>query len=226
MSLKKQLRRLEQRLFPGRVHARHRRQWELRWSRHDFDAPWLDRGVSKEIIEAVDSGFFPAGADALDIGCGTGEVSAWLAMRGYSVLGIDFSAAAIALARERRGESAGRLEFRLLDIVTGAPTDRTFAVLLDRGCFHSVIAAQRAAYARHLASVAAPGAHFLLFIAAFRGWTGLPHREEREFHDRIIDDTFASSFDIVRSAETTLFRDGARESLASDGGLVYWMIRR
>lgn len=50
-----------------------------------------------------------AGLDAIELGCGTAYVSAWLARRGARVVGIDNSAAQLATARLLR--PGGRLHF-------------------------------------------------------------------------------------------------------------------
>jgi len=44
-----------------------------------------------------------AGKDAIELGCGTAYVSAWLARRGARVVGIDNSAAQLATARHITG---------------------------------------------------------------------------------------------------------------------------
>lgn len=41
----------------------------------------------------------------LDIGCGAGDLSLWLASKGYEVLGIDYVPKAIELARKKAKES-------------------------------------------------------------------------------------------------------------------------
>jgi len=46
------------------------------------------------------------GLDVLDLGCGTGRLSRWLAERGARVEGVDFSAKALALARAQGGHVA------------------------------------------------------------------------------------------------------------------------
>jgi SAM-dependent methyltransferase len=53
-----------------------------------------------------------AGMDAIELGCGTAYVSAWMARRGARVVGIDNSAAQLATARRLQREHA--LEFPLI----------------------------------------------------------------------------------------------------------------
>ena len=53
-----------------------------------------------------------AGQDAIELGCGTAYVSAWLARRGARVVGVDSSQAQLATARRLQQEH--RLEFPLL----------------------------------------------------------------------------------------------------------------
>jgi len=53
-----------------------------------------------------------AGQDAIELGCGTAYVSAWLARRGARVVGIDNSAAQLATARRLQREHG--LEFGLI----------------------------------------------------------------------------------------------------------------
>jgi SAM-dependent methyltransferase len=52
------------------------------------------------------------GADAIELGCGTAYVSAWMARRGARVVGIDNSAAQLATARRMQQEH--RLDFPLI----------------------------------------------------------------------------------------------------------------
>lgn len=73
-----------------------------------------------------------AGMELLEVGCGTGQITGWLAeqVRPGRVLAVDFSPAMLEQARARGVEA----EFRLLDICTEAPVDRRFDAAL---CFHS-----------------------------------------------------------------------------------------
>ncbi|OBK96788.1 SAM-dependent methyltransferase [Mycobacterium asiaticum] len=60
---------------------------------------------------------------ALDIACGQGTGSVWLASRGFDVWGIDVSAVAIDQARElaRRNQVGDRCRFGVVDLDQGLP---------------------------------------------------------------------------------------------------------
>jgi SAM-dependent methyltransferase len=145
-----------------------RRYWEREWAQDDYAPPWLGRGVSREVAAALDEGWLERGARALDIGCGQGEIAAWLAEHGLPVLGIDIAESALARARARYGEHAGRLEFRRADICAAALAPRHFAALVDRGCFHQLSDENLRAYAKNVARASTPDARLLLFVKAFR----------------------------------------------------------
>jgi SAM-dependent methyltransferase len=68
-----------------------------------WDVPESDLGMLPEDL---------AGKDAIELGCGTAYVSAWLARRGALVVGIDNSAAQLATARRLQQQHG--LEFPLL----------------------------------------------------------------------------------------------------------------
>jgi len=81
---------------------------ERRWARGEpvwgiFSVPESDVGVLPDDL---------AGKDAIELGCGTAYVSAWLARRGARVVGIDNSEAQLATARRLQREHA--LDFPLL----------------------------------------------------------------------------------------------------------------
>ena len=68
-------------------------------------------------------GEFPTCGRALDLACGSGEFSVWLARRGVDVVGVDISPTAIAQARELAAASgvSDRSRFEVVDLDTGLP---------------------------------------------------------------------------------------------------------
>ena len=130
--------------------------------------PW-DTGVSPpELVETVEgAGAMPPGR-ALDLGCGTGTNSIFLAQHGWQTVGVDITAPAIARAREKArkaGQMSGAVRFirgdvtRLERLPIGAPC----SLLLDLGCLHGLPEDRRADYAAGVAHFAAPGALYLLY---------------------------------------------------------------
>jgi SAM-dependent methyltransferase len=75
----------------------------------------------------------------LDVGCGTGELSLFLARRGHDVLGIDLSPLAIRQAREKarwRRIDARFLVWDAMDLPRLGTAGFTFRTVVDSAMFH------------------------------------------------------------------------------------------
>ena len=124
--------------------------------------PW-DSGVSPpDLVSFVQS--HPAGR-SLDLGCGTGTNTVYLAQKGWDATGVDFVPRAVDAARKKA--SAAGVSARLLvgDVtrLTELGIGDGYDLLLDLGCFHSIPDERRDAYVRGASAVAAPGSTLLLF---------------------------------------------------------------
>lgn len=68
--------------------------------------PWDSHPIARNLQDLVegtaDSRPLPAGS-ALDLGCGTGDTSIYLAQHGWKVTGVDFAPRALAKARAKAG---------------------------------------------------------------------------------------------------------------------------
>lgn len=78
----------------------------------------------------------------LDVGCGTGDNSRWLASLStvQSVTAIDFSPDAIGICKERGGEE-GKLDFLVQDVLVLSEVEsfqNSFDSLLDSAVFHCI----------------------------------------------------------------------------------------
>jgi 2-polyprenyl-3-methyl-5-hydroxy-6-metoxy-1,4-benzoquinol methylase len=110
----------------------------------------------------------PAGSRALDLGCGIGRWSRWLARRGLAVTGVDHAPTMIAEAR-RRSEAAGlaaACEFRVATL-PGLDLGRSFDLVLAVTVLQHILEPEGlesalSAVARHLA----PGGRAVLLEAA------------------------------------------------------------
>ncbi|HEX2059983.1 MAG TPA: class I SAM-dependent methyltransferase [Thermoanaerobaculia bacterium] len=98
---------------------------------------------------------------ALDVGCGAGVFSVWLAEQGMDVTGIDLFEEAIAMARARAASHDVRVEFVAGDLFAYAP-GKTFELVHDSGCLHSLVGGNVAAYKQQLLRWLAPNADYIL----------------------------------------------------------------
>lgn len=94
----------------------------------------------------------PKNGRALELGCGTGEISQWLTTRGYSVVGVDISESALEEARSRSGDAG--IDFRCLD-VTQSPGWRsgTFELVIDNWFLHCIVGDDRKRLLQNIASL-------------------------------------------------------------------------
>lgn len=103
-----------------------------------------------------------SGGRALDLGCGEGGDSIWLAEHGWTVVGVDVSHTALARGREAAAEHGvvGHVEFVQHDLTTGFP-DGSFDLV--SACFlHSPVEMDRSAILRRAAAAVAPGGALLI----------------------------------------------------------------
>ncbi|HLW03199.1 MAG TPA: class I SAM-dependent methyltransferase [Ktedonobacterales bacterium] len=138
--------------------------------------PW-DTGISPpELMQVIEGEqALPAGK-ALDLGCGTGTNSIYLAQHGWDVSGVDFTARALERASEKAARSGVMVKFFRGDVTRlgDLPLRGPFDLLFDLGCFHSLSPQGRVAYAQDVASLSRPGTLLLLYAFVphkFRGRT-------------------------------------------------------
>jgi cyclopropane fatty-acyl-phospholipid synthase-like methyltransferase len=131
-------------------------------------APWDTDQVPGELRALVDGADALAPGRALDIGCGTGTQSVYLATNGWEVTAIDAVEQPLRRARDRAAAAGADVAWLKADVAQLAELGlaRGFALFFDRGCFHGLNDRQRDAYAAAVGELAAPGATLLLMAFA------------------------------------------------------------
>lgn len=144
-----------------------RSRWDGRYQQHD--TPWITGYPSTELIRVLDEMGAPAGP-ILEVGCGTGDNSLYLASRGLEVTGVDISGTAIAVARSessRRGLDCRFIEADVLAIDADDHYDR-YAFIFDRGFFHCLAEPDGRRWAFRAAQFLRPGGQMLLLSGSDR----------------------------------------------------------
>jgi SAM-dependent methyltransferase len=110
---------------------------------------------------------------ALDLGCGAGRNTRYLAQHGWEVIGIDMLGPAIDKARSQAVDTAAKARFLQGDVTRLADLDigDGFSLIVDSGCYYGISGDQRDSYAAGVTRVAAPGA--LLLMAGFTKIPGI-----------------------------------------------------
>jgi len=131
------------------------------------DLPWHRPEPPPLLVEALASRGTPG--TALDVGCGAGTYSIWLARQGYRVTGVDFMPQAVAMLNEQASQLGLDVRAVQADVLTyeaPQPCD----VILDVGCLHSLGRDRHAAYKARLLRWLAPGGDYILVHCGCRGW--------------------------------------------------------
>ena len=143
---------------PGDTHGRLR----ARAARSEF-AVLLDRAI-------------PGDARVLELGCGTGQMSLFLATAGRFVVGADLTRASLELAEAaRRRYGVDRALFVETDLRAPGLRARAFDVVYSSGVLHHT-PDPRASFAA-MARLCRPGG--ILVLGLYNAWARLPHRFRR-----------------------------------------------
>ncbi|OBH58939.1 class I SAM-dependent methyltransferase [Mycobacterium sp. E2479] len=127
--------------------------------------PWNIGEPQPELAALVAAGKFRS--DVLDAGCGFAELSLTLADQGYTVVGVDLTPTAIAVAtKSARERGLSTASFVQADITSFSGHDGRFSTVVDSTLFHSLPVEGRDGYLKSVHRAAAPGASFFVLVFA------------------------------------------------------------
>ena len=131
------------------------------------DLPWHGNDPPSLLVKALD--LRDTAGTALDLGCGAGTYSLYMARRGYRVTAVDFMPQAVEMLRQRAAHEALEIDAVRADI-TDWNCDTQFNVVLDVGCLHTHHTVNRKRYKQQLLKWLAPGGDFILLHFGSRGF--------------------------------------------------------
>ena len=145
-----------------------RARWNRRWTEERAQP---SPAPSELLVAAVD-GLAPG--SALDLACGAGRNAVWLARRGWRVTAVDFSEAALRMARALASDEGVAVEWIEADAVAWAPPARAF----DLVCvlYLQLPPVERRSALAHAAAAVRPGGTLLVvghdLLNLTEGWAG------------------------------------------------------
>ncbi len=111
--------------------------------------PWEIDGPQSEIVHLVEHGEIRS--PVLDVGCGTGENTLYLAEIGFEVVGIDIVPTAVEKALSKAKERSSAPSFLVWDALDLQRLGRRFNTVIDSGFFHVLPDKKRPVFVKGLA---------------------------------------------------------------------------
>jgi SAM-dependent methyltransferase len=140
-------------------------KWNQRYL--SSDVPW-DTGQPSTELQRILREHNIQPCRALDLGCGTGTNSVWLAQHSFDVTGLDIAPLAIAKADQQARAAGVAVRFLVADVLEPLDLGDPFGFFFDRGCYHAVRRENPAGYAPAVARLLLPGAYGLVLAGNSR----------------------------------------------------------
>lgn len=157
--------------------------------------PWDQTDPPPEVMDVAT--LLPAGR-ALDLGCGYGRASIYLAGLGWQVDGVDFVPEAVKQAR-LRSEQAGVSElvsFHLTSVTKLDYLSGHYDFAVDVGCAHGLQPEELKEYHQELLRLLKPGSLFLLF--AHLNEENIASEEQDWMDESILRTLFSKGFHLEK----------------------------
>ena len=150
--------------------------------------PWDGHALSPTLRDVIEGPSALSAGIAIDIGCGTGDSSIYLARHGWQVTGVDAAGKALEKARAKAADEHVRVDFVRADAtrLSSAGVGEAFELILDSGCLHGMSDDARDRYVPELGAVAAPHARLLIFAFTPGGQRGVRGIDQAEVERRFM----------------------------------------
>jgi 2-polyprenyl-3-methyl-5-hydroxy-6-metoxy-1,4-benzoquinol methylase len=166
-------------------------EWDQIYRKYPLEELGWELGRPRPIlVEFVEKGRIKKGK-ALDICCGAGTNTVYLAEKGFEVTGIDISQKAIAYAKKKAQQANVKVDFRVQNFLELPFATAEFDFVFDMGCFHHVKVEDRPKFIKGVHCVLKNGGTYLLTCFSYKNGSAWNH-----FTKKQITDLFSHHFEI------------------------------
>ncbi len=122
------------------------------------DAVWTEQDPPEELVKLVESGKIKP-CRVLDVGCGEGFYSIYLASKGFDVVGVDLSEKAIEYAKQNAKKAGVNIKFLAMGILD--LKEEKFDFVFEWSIMHHMEPSRRSKYVENIARVLNKGGKYL-----------------------------------------------------------------
>ena len=126
------------------------------------------------LVEFVEKGLIKTGK-ALDLCCGAGTNTIYLAKKGFDVTAIDISPTAIEIAKKKAKQANVTISFLVESFIDLSFEDGAFDFVFDMGCFHHVEIEDRNRFIAGVYRVLKEDGLYMLTCFSYKNGSGWNH---------------------------------------------------
>lgn len=150
-------------------------EWDRIYRRYPLKSlPWELGRPRKILVDLVEKGIVKKGK-ALDICCGAGTNTVYLAQKGFQMTGIDISSKALEYAKEKAKKANVNIKFQVANFVDLPFEDEEFDFVFDNGCFHHVEVEDRSVFIKGVYRILKKGGLYLMTVFSYRNGPAWNH---------------------------------------------------
>jgi ubiquinone/menaquinone biosynthesis C-methylase UbiE len=155
-------------------------EWDQIYRGYPMESWGWELGKPRPIIvEFVEKELIKKGK-VLDLCCGAGTNTVYLAKKGFEVTAIDISQRAIEYAREKAKHANAKINFMIQSFVDLSFGDEEFDFVFDMGCFHHVEIVDRSKFIKGIHRVLKKGGDYLLTCFSYKNGPAWNHFTEKQ----------------------------------------------